>query len=293
MKFRIFQKEFLETPDKSCIQFQDGNGKFVRIVRFRTQNSFEWLYFSHTPDSEKDISAMYCLGYLVGCRDLYIYESHVQEFRSLFDGEIDKIETVHDAFQRTRKVICQRIIELSEDIALPVLNTWMQKEALEQAYMAYVRGTELELDISLHEFSEGSVLIHSLFKGYGGTFVFAQEYFDKKRDYCLRWLAIYRQAEGLMKAWKFAPDCAASLSRVMYQAAVDNNVLHRIMVRVGKKEYSTTLSNLGNVFVNDDKTYQLSMLPVKDKAENKTIMVAKDTITELATSGGKVFWTKK
>ena len=86
MKFRIFQKEFLETPDKSCIQFQDGNGKFVRIVRFRTQDSFEWLYFSHTPDSEKDISAMYCLGYLVGCRDLYIYESHVQEFRSLFDG---------------------------------------------------------------------------------------------------------------------------------------------------------------------------------------------------------------
>lgn len=96
--------------------------------------------------------------------------------------------------------------------------------------------------------------------GYGGTFVFAQEYFDKKRDYCLRWLAIYRQAEGLMKAWKFAPDCAA---------------------------------NLGNVFVNDDKTYQLSMPPVKDKAENKTIMVAKDAITELATSGGKVFWTKK
>lgn len=96
-----------------------------------------------------------------------------------------------------------------------------------------------------------------------------------------------------MKAWKFAPDCAASLSRVMYQAAVDNNVLHRIMVRVDKKEYSTTLSNLGNVFVNDDKTYQLSMLPVKDKAENKTIMVAKDTITELAACDGKVFWTKK
>lgn len=155
-------------------------------------------------------------------------------------------------------------------------------------YNRYVQGIELEPDIRFHGFSEASVLIHSLFNGYGGTIAFANEYFDQKHEYCLIWLAVYRQAESLIKTWERDPDCAASLSKDMYQATINNNVLNHMLVRMGEHEYSTTLSNFKNIFfVGSDN----SMLPVKDN-EKKTVVIAKSSITELATKGGKVFWER-
>lgn len=80
----------------------------------------------------------------------------------------------------------------------------------------------------------------------------------------------------------------------MFQALRGKTVI--TIVKIGDKTYETIAERFGNVYV-DKRTgeYQISEILVKDKSMPKrqqTVIVAKNSITELKANNGKILWKK-
>lgn len=274
-----------------CTWIKGENGKYVRVVRVPVLKNIDHLYFSANIGSKTEVSDLHFLGILVNAQTIYV--THANTFRSLFDCKEEGIITIQEAFKETEKIIGEQIQVVAKEITRPDMDLQMRNKAVELAYMAFVRDTSPILQFAYNGYTQVDVLSISL-QSEDAVKDFAKKYFEENRNSCLKTLAVYEMAMNLIETWQNNQEHIANLSRTMFQALRGKTVI--TIVKIGDKTYETMAERFGNVYV-DKRTgeYQISEILVKDKSMPKrqqTVIVAKNSITELKANNGKILWKK-
>lgn len=287
MDFESLKRNFLSHPGMSSIVVSAGSGQHVRLFKFRVGENVEYLYCSDFIKSYASAPAFHFMGIVVdGCK---LYTSGLSTSLHI-DGFCD---TMQNVIRHVLKSICECVAETAKDVSVP-LSQNEQNEALETAYMAYVRDVKPVFQLMFYGYDEVDMLVHYFADPDVYVKGFARQYFEGKKDYCLRKYSIYRSAFGLTESWSKDKDCVANLSRSMFRAVQKTDELLTI-VRSGGKECTANVTVLGNVYtsggVNGD--YQIDSIPVKeylDSGNKHLTTILKKDIDELCTVDGTVFW---
>lgn len=274
-----------------CTWIKGENGKYVRVVRVPVLKNIDHLYFSANIESKTEVSDLHFLGILVNAQTIYV--THANTFRSLFDCKEEGIITIQEAFKETEKIIGEQIQVVAKGITRPDIDLQMRNKAVELAYMAFVRDASPILQFTYNGYTQVDVLSISL-QSEDAVKDFAKKYFEENRNSCLKTLAVYEVAMNLIETWQNNQEHIANLSRTMFQALRGKTFI--TIVKIGDKTYETIAERFGNVYV-DKRTgeYQISEILVKDKSMPKrqqTVVVAKNSITELKANNGKILWKK-
>lgn len=289
MNFEILKKSFLSHPEMSSIVISDGNGRHFRLFKYPVKRNVEYLYYSDVIKSYASAPSFYFAGIVVdGCK---LYVSEFAKFLR-FDGSC---ETMQNAIRHVLEEICKHVAEIAKDVSVPLPQS-EQNKALETAYMAYVRESQPIFCLNFYGYEDVAMLAYYFEDPNGWPKRFAQQYFEEKRDFCLRQYSIYKAALTLIESWSADKDCLASLSRSMFQAAEKVDALV-IVIRSGGKEYTASVATLGNVYTNGDVNgdYQIDSLPAKeylDSGGKRLTTISKKSIDELCAVDGTVFWRR-
>lgn len=285
-------KDYKMIFQEYCTWIKGKNGKYVRVVRVPVLKNIDHLYFSANIESKTEVSDLHFLGILVNAQTIYV--THANTFRSLFDCKGEDIVTIQEAFKETEKIIGEQIQAVAKGIARPNMDLQMRNEALELAYMTFVRDASPILQFAYNGYTQVDVLSIAL-QSEDAVKNFAKKYFEENHNSCLKNLAVYEVAMNLIETWQNNQEHIANLSRTMFQALRGKTTI--AIVKIGNKTYETIAERFGNVYV-DKKTgeYKISEIPVKDKSMPKrqqTVVVTKNSITELKAINGKILYEKK